>query len=102
MARTTKTTKTTRTAKKEIVYTGKALKLHEKVVKLESDLRTAKAELKIAYKEQLKAEKAAEAKAKKEAAIAARKAFKEKQKELMTAIQESGKTPDEIIEMLKK
>lgn len=98
MARTTKK----ETVKKEIVYTGKALKLHEKVVKLEFDLKTAKEELKIAYKEQLKAEKAAEAKAKKEADIAAKKAFKEKQKELMIAIQESGKTPDEIIEMLKK
>lgn len=91
-----------RTTKKEIVYTGKALKLHEKVVKLEADLKTAKEELKIAYKEQVKAEKAAETKAKREAALAAKKAFKEKQKELMIAIQESGKTPDEIIEMLKK
>lgn len=91
-----------RVQKKEIIYTGKALKLHEKVLKLESDLKTAKEELKVAYKEQLKAEKAAEVKAKKEAAIAAKKALKEKQKELMIAIQESGKTPDEIIEMLKK
>lgn len=90
-----------RAPKKEIVYTGKALKVHEKIVKLEADLKAAKEELKVAYKEQLKAEKAAEAKAKKEAEIAAKKAFKEKQKELMTAIQESGKTPDEIIEMLK-
>lgn len=87
--------------KKEIIYTGKALKLHEKVVKLETDLKTAKAELKSAYKEQLKAEKLAEAKAKKEAAIAAKKALKEKQKELLDAIQASGKTPDEIIKMLK-
>lgn len=89
------------TVKKEIVYTGKALKLHEKVVKLEADLKAAKDELKVAYKEQLKAEKVAEAKAKKEAAAAAKREFKEKQKELMAAIQESGKSPDEIIEMLK-
>lgn len=90
-----------RAAKTDIVYTGKALKAHEKVVKLETDLKAAKEELKVAYKEQVKAEKAAEAKAKKEAEIAAKKALKEKQKELMAAIQESGKTPDEIIAMLK-
>ena len=43
--------------KKEIVYTGTALKLHEKIMKMESDLKAAKEELKTAYKEQLKAEK---------------------------------------------
>ena len=38
-----------RGVKKEIVYTGKALKLHEKILKMESDLKAAKEELKIAY-----------------------------------------------------
>ena len=55
-----------RGVKKEITYTGKALKVHEKVLKLDADLKAAKEELKIAYKEQLKEEKAARAKAKKE------------------------------------
>lgn len=87
--------------KREITYTGKALKAYEKVQKLESDLKAAKAELKIAYKEQLKSEKAAAAKAKKEAALAAKRAVREKKAELLKAIEESGKTPDEIIEMLK-
>lgn len=90
-----------RGVKKEITYTGKALKAHEKVLKLEADLKAAKEELKIAYKEQVKAEKAAEVKARKEAKEAEKKALKEKQAELMKIIQESGKTPDEIIEMLK-
>ena len=54
--------------KKEIVYTGTALKLHEKIMKMESDLKAAKEELKTAYKEQLKAEKAAAMKEKKAAA----------------------------------
>lgn len=50
-----------RGVKKEVVYTGKAAKLNEKVQKLEADLKGAKEELKAAYKEQLKAEKAAAA-----------------------------------------
>lgn len=91
-----------RGVRKEITYTGKALKAHEKVLKLEADLKAAKEELKVLYKEQVKAEKAAEAKAKKEAAAAAKKAIKEKQSEMLKVIQESGKTPDEIIELLKK
>ena len=90
-----------RKPRKEIVYTGKALKIHEKVLKLESDLKAAKEELKIAYKEQLKAEKAAQAKARKEEKLAAKKALKERQSELLKAIQESGKSPDEIMQMLK-
>ncbi len=88
--------------RKEIVYTGKALKSYEKVQKLEADLKSAKEELKIAYKEQLKAEKMAAAKARKEAAAAARKAMKEQKSELWKAIEESGKTPEEIMEMLKQ
>lgn len=40
----------------------KSFKSPRKILKLEADLKAAKEELKIAYKEQLKAEKAAEAK----------------------------------------
>lgn len=87
--------------KKEVTYTGKALKAFEKVQKLENDLKTAKEELKLAYKEQVKSEKAAEAKAKKAASVAAKKEMREKKAELMDAIAESGKSIDEIMEMLK-
>lgn len=90
-----------RGVKPEITYTGKAAKLNEKVVKLEADLKAAKEELKAAYKEQIKAEKVAEAKAKKEAAIAAKKALKESKEKLLKAIEESGKTPEEILAMLE-
>lgn len=89
-----------RGVKKEITYTGKALKAHEKVVKLEADLKAAKEELKVAYKEQVKAEKAAAAKAKKEAAIASKKALQEKQNDLLKALEASGKTMDDVIAML--
>lgn len=91
-----------RGVKKEITYTGKALKVHEKVLKLDADLKAAKEELKIAYKEQLKEEKAARAKAKKEEAIAQKKAEKETQAKLMKAIKSSGKTPEEILALLEK
>lgn len=89
-----------RGVRKEVVYTGKALKLHEKIQKLEADLKAAKEELKIAYKAQLKAEKIALAKEKKDAAIAAKRAMKENKAKLLKAIEESGKSPEEIIEML--
>lgn len=75
--------------RKEITYTGKAAKIHEKVLKLEAELKSAKEDLKNAYKEQLKEEK-----------LAAKKASKAKQVELMKMIKESGKTPEEIIELL--
>ncbi len=90
-----------RGVRKEIVYTGKAAKINEKVLKLEADLKAAKEELKNAYKEQVKVEKAAQAKAKKEAREAEKKALKVRQSEMLKLIEESGKTPDEIIEMLK-
>lgn len=80
-----------RGVKKEIVYTGKALKAHEKVLKLEADLKAAKEELKITYKEQLKEENAAKKKAEKEA-----------QDKLIKAIKTSGKTPEEILALLKQ
>ena len=78
-----------RGVKREITYTGKAAKIHEKVLKLEADLKSAKAELKNAYKEQLKEEK-----------LAAKKVSKAKQAELLKAIKESGKTTEEIMELL--
>lgn len=76
--------------RKEITYTGKALKVFEKVQRLEAELKDAKAELKIAYKEQLKEEK--------EAAI---KAKKENQEKILKAIEESGKTTEEILTLLQ-
>ncbi len=88
--------------KKEIAYTGKAAKVNEKVLKLEADLKAAKEELKTAYKEQVKSEKAAAKKAKQEAAAAAKKAVKENRAKLLKAIEESGKTPEEIMEMLNQ
>lgn len=80
-----------RGVRKEITYTGKAAKIHEKVLKLETDLKAAKEELKAAYKEQLKEEKEA-----------AKKMSKAKQAELMKMINESGKTPEEIMALLKQ
>lgn len=78
-----------RGVKREITYTGKAAKIHEKVLKLETDLKAAKEELKVVYKEQLKEEK-----------LAAKKLSKAKQVELMKIIKESGKTTEEIMELL--
>lgn len=77
--------------KAEITYTGKAAKINEKVLKLEADLKAAKEELKAAYKEQLKEEKAA-----------AKKAKAETNDKLLKAFEESGKSVDEILELLKQ
>lgn len=79
-----------RGVRKEIVYTGKAAKINERVQKLEADLKTAKEELKAAYKEQLKEEKQASQKAKKEQTA-----------QILKLIEQSGKSPDEIMELLK-
>lgn len=76
--------------RKEVTYTGKALKVYEKVKRLEAELKDAKAELKIAYKEQIKEEK--------EAAIRAKK---ENQEKILRAIEESGKTTEEILTLLQ-
>ena len=76
--------------RKVITYTGKALKVFEKIQRLESELKNAREELKIAYKEQLKAEK--------EVAI---KAKKENQDKILKAIDESGMTTEEILNMLQ-
>ena len=70
-------------------YTGKAAKIYEKVQKLESDLKAAKDELKAAYKEQLKAEKAAQ-----------KKQTKENETAILKVARASGKSVDEIIAIL--
>lgn len=89
-----------RGTKKEVFYTGKAAKLNEKVQRLEEELKAAKQELKDAYKEQLKAEKVTLAKEKKAAAAMAKKMAKENNVKILKAIQESGKSVDEILELL--
>ncbi len=76
--------------RKQITYTGKAAKIHEKVLKLEADLKAAKEELKAAYKEQLKEEKAAK-----------QKADKENKEKLLKIIEESGKSAEEIMDLLR-
>ena len=76
--------------RKVITYTGKALKVFEKIQRLESELKNAREELKIAYKEQLKEEK--------EFAI---KAKKENQDKILKAIDESGMSTEEILVLLK-
>lgn len=73
----------------ERVYTGKAAKLDEKVKALEENLKVAKAEREAAYKEQLKEER----KAKKNQAA-------QRQKDLLKAAENSGKSIDELIEMI--
>jgi hypothetical protein len=52
------------------------------------------------YKEQLKAEKLATAKEKKATAAAAKKAMKENKAKILKAIQELGKSPEEILALL--
>ena len=78
-----------RGVKKEITYTGKAAKLYEKAQKLEADLMAVKNELKIAYKEQLKEEK--------KAAILRKK---EQEAAIIKALNETNKSPEEIMEFL--
>lgn len=70
----------------ERVYTGKAAKLDEKVKALEE---TLKAEREAAYKEQLKEER----KSKKAQAA-------QRQKDLLKAAENSGKSIDELIEII--
>lgn len=77
--------------RKPVTYTGKAAKIHEKVLRLEADLKAAKEELKAAYKEQLKEEK-----------LARQKAEKENREKLLKIIEESGKTPEEILDLIKE
>lgn len=77
--------------KREIVYTGKALQISNRIKELESELKQARADLKVAYKEQLKAEKVA--------AAAKEKADMDK---LIKAIKNSGKSPEEILAMIEE
>lgn len=76
--------------RKEITYTGKALKVFEKTQRLEAELKNAREELKIAYKEQLREEK--------ESAIRVKK---ENQEKILKAIEESGMTTAEILSLLQ-
>lgn len=72
-------------------YTGKAAKVYERVQKLESELKAAKAELQVAYKEQLKEEKeAAKVKAKEDEAA------------ILKAAKESGRSAEDIIALLAR
>ena len=73
----------------ERVYTGKAAKLDEKAKALEETLKAVKAEREAAYKEQLKEER----KAKKNQAA-------QRQKDLLKAAENSGKSLDELIEII--
>lgn len=73
----------------ERVYTGKAAKLDEKVKALEETLKAVKAEREAAYKEQLKEER----KSKKVQAA-------QRQKDLLKAAENSGKSIDELIEII--
>lgn len=73
----------------ERVYTGKAAKLDEKVKALEETLKAVKAEREAAYKEQLKEER----KAKKNQAA-------QRQKDLLKAAENSGKSIDELIDII--
>ena len=76
---------------KERVNTGKALQINNKIQDLEAELKQLRADLKVAYKEQLKAEKAA--------SVAKEKADMEK---LIKAIKKSGKSPEEILAMIEE
>lgn len=78
-----------RGVKREVTYTGRAARVQEKVQRLETELREARAELKQAYKEQQKEEHAAQS----------RKA-KEEQQALLRAIKSSGKSVQEILDAI--
>jgi uncharacterized protein YeaO (DUF488 family) len=76
---------------------GVRKEINEKVKKLEADLATAKAELKEAYKVQLKQEKEIAKKEQKKLL----EQEKKNQETLMKAIKKSGKSVDEIITLIK-
>lgn len=77
--------------RREIVYTGKAADINNKILETEAELKQLRADLKVAYKEQLKAEKAA--------AAAKEKADMDK---LVKAIKKSGKSAEEILAMIEE
>lgn len=89
-----------RGVKKEITYTGKALKIHEEILSLEAKLKALKEELKVAHKEEIKRLKEEEKKAKKAADIAAKKELDRKKNDLFLALKASGKSIDDVIDML--
>ena len=76
--------------KQPVEYTGKAARANEKVLRLEQELRQARLERKLAYKEQLKEQKAQ-----------AGKRQKEEQQMLMKAIRESGKSMEELLQAIQ-
>ena len=77
--------------RREIVYTGKAADINNKILETEAELKQLRADLKVAYKEQLKAEKAA--------AAAKEKADMDK---LIKVIKKSGKSAEEILAMIEE
>ena len=79
-----------RGVKQPVEYTGKAARANEKVLRLEQELRQARLERKLAYKEQLKEQKAQ-----------AGKRQKEEQQILMKAIRESGKSMEELLQAIQ-
>lgn len=79
-----------RGVKQPVEYTGKAARANEKVLRLEQELRQARLERKLAYKEQLKEQKAQ-----------AGKRQKEEQQMLMKAIRESGKSMEELLRAIQ-
>ncbi|HIY10845.1 MAG TPA: hypothetical protein H9840_06075 [Candidatus Anaerofilum excrementigallinarum] len=79
-----------RGVKQPVEYTGKAARANEKVLRLEQELRQARLERKLAYKEQLKEQKAQ-----------AGKRQKEEQQMLMKAIRESGKSMEELLQAIQ-
>lgn len=79
-----------RGVKQPVEYTGKAARANEKVLRLEQELRQARLERKLAYKEQLKEQKAQ-----------AGKRQKEEQQMLMKAIRESGKSIEELLQAIQ-
>ncbi len=79
-----------RGVKQPVEYTGKAARANEKVLRLEQELRQARLERKLAYKEQLREQKAQ-----------AGKRQKEQQQILMKAIRESGKSMEELLQAIQ-
>lgn len=77
--------------KREIVYTGKAADINNKILETEAELKQLRADLKVAYKEQLKAEKAA--------AAAKEKADMDK---LLKTMKKVGKSPEEVLAMIEE
>ncbi len=71
------------------VYTGRAKEINDKIEAMKVEIKNLQEELKVAYKEQLNSEKAAKkAQAKKD------------EEEVLKAIRKSGKSKDEILQLL--